>query len=94
MAEGEGAELCGVAEEQRIGAADHERGYATIREIAVAEKINESYVGRILRLTLLAPNIVEAIMVGRHRAGLQLDDLLHRFPVAWQEQSSIWERAK
>jgi len=60
--------------------------YATIREIAAAEKINESYVGRILRLTLLSPNIVEAIMVGRHCAGLQLHDLLRRFPVAWQEQ--------
>jgi hypothetical protein len=36
--------------------------YATIREIAGAEKINETYVGRLLRLTLLAPDIVEAIV--------------------------------
>ena len=36
--------------------------YATIAEIAAAEKINESYVGRVLRLTLLAPDIVEAIL--------------------------------
>ena len=41
--------------------------YATIREIAAAEKINESYVGRVLRLTLLAPDIVEAILDGRSR---------------------------
>jgi hypothetical protein len=34
--------------------------YATIREIAAAEKVNESYVGRVLRLTPLAPWIVEA----------------------------------
>jgi len=34
--------------------------YSTIREIAVAEKINETYVGRVMRLTLLAPDIVEA----------------------------------
>jgi hypothetical protein len=33
----------------------------TIAEIAAAEKINESYVGRVLRLTLLAPDIVEAM---------------------------------
>ena len=39
--------------------------FATIREIAAAEKINESYVGRVLRLTLLAPDIVEAILSGR-----------------------------
>ena len=44
--------------------------YATIREIAAAEKINESYVGRVLRLTLLAPDIVEAILSGRQPAEL------------------------
>jgi hypothetical protein len=60
--------------------------YATIAEIGVAEKINESYVGRVLRLTLLAPDIVEAILGGRQPAKLQLEDLLRRFPVAWQEQ--------
>ena len=60
--------------------------FATIREIAVAEKINESYVGRVLRLTLLAPDIVEAVLGGRQPAGLQLDRLLRRLPVEWQEQ--------
>jgi hypothetical protein len=35
--------------------------FATVEEIAVAEKINPSYVGRVLRLTLLAPDIVDAI---------------------------------
>jgi hypothetical protein len=60
--------------------------YTTIAEIAVAEKINESYVGRVLRLTLLAPDIVETILGGRQPAGLQLEDLLRRFPVAWQGQ--------
>ena len=43
--------------------------HATIAEIAAAEKIDESYVGRILRLTLLAPDIVEAILIGRQPAG-------------------------
>lgn len=59
---------------------------ATIAEIAVAEKINESYVGRVLRLTLLAPEIVEAILRGRQPAKLQLEDLLRRFPVGWRKQ--------
>jgi hypothetical protein len=60
--------------------------YPTIRELAAAEKINESYVGRVLRLTLLAPGIVEAILNGRQPAELQLDVLMKRFPVGWQEQ--------
>ena len=60
--------------------------YPTIREIAMAEKINESYVGRVLRLTLLAPDIVEAILAGRQPAELQLDLLLRRFPVGWRQQ--------
>ena len=44
--------------------------YAIIRDIAVAEKIDETYVGRVLRLTLLAPDIVEAILAGRQLAGV------------------------
>lgn len=59
--------------------------YATIREIAAAEKINESYVGRVLRLTLLAPDIVEAILGGWQPVGLQLDRLMKQFPVGWAE---------
>lgn len=61
-------------------------GYASITELAEAEKINQSYVCRILRLTLLAPEIVEAIVGGRHPAGLQLDRLLRQFPVTWEQQ--------
>lgn len=60
--------------------------YATIREIANAEKINETYVGRVLRLTLLAPDIVEAILNGRQPAALQLDTLMRLFPVEWEHQ--------
>lgn len=60
--------------------------YATIREIAVAEKINETYVGRVLRLTLLSPEIIEAIVNGRQPLRLQLDHLLRRFSVEWREQ--------
>jgi hypothetical protein len=67
--------------------------HATIAEIAVGEKINESYVGRVLRLTLLAPDIVEAIMIGRQPAKLQLESLLKRFSVAWQEQrAEMWNQ--
>jgi hypothetical protein len=64
---------------------------ATIVEIAEAEKINESYVGRVLRLTLLAPNIVEAILNGRQLTGLQLDSLMKRFPVCWRAQRDAFQ---
>jgi hypothetical protein len=59
--------------------------YATIREIAAAENINETYVGRVLRLTLLGPELVEGILAGRH-PDLQLGQLVKKFPVDWDVQ--------
>ncbi|KPL53172.1 hypothetical protein ABB55_13915 [Prosthecomicrobium hirschii] len=65
--------------------------HATIEELAAAERINPSYVSRLLRLTLLAPDIVEAVLDGRQPAGLQLDDLLAPFPVEWEAQKlAFW----
>jgi hypothetical protein len=60
--------------------------YATVEEIAEAEKINTSYVSRILRLTLLAPEIVEAILDGCQPADLTLATLMQPLPVIWREQ--------
>jgi len=60
--------------------------YATIREIAKAEKINPSYVSRVLRLTLLAPATVEAIVDGRASATPTLAEAMKVFPVAWSQQ--------
>ena len=60
--------------------------FATVDEIAVAEKINASYVSRVLRLTLLAPDIVEAILSGRQPPELTLAALMRPFPVEWREQ--------
>jgi hypothetical protein len=60
--------------------------YASISEIAASEKIDRGYVGSILRLTLLAPDIVEAILDGRHQDGLGLPALLGPFPVEWGQQ--------
>jgi hypothetical protein len=67
--------------------------YATIREIAEAEKISETYVGRVLRLTLLTPGIVQAILDGRQPPELQLDTILHRFPVDWSGQEKAFQDA-
>ena len=56
--------------------------YVSSAELAKAEKVNDSYLSRILRLTLLAPDIIEAIMTGRQPSTLQLDDLLKPLPAA------------
>jgi hypothetical protein len=65
--------------------------FATIMDLAAAEKINPSYLSRVLRLTSLAPDIVDAILDSRQPADLQLEDLLRPFPVRWREQrAEIW----
>jgi hypothetical protein len=58
--------------------------YGTLAEMADAERISRSYVSRILRLTLLAPDIVERILDGRPTAGLA--QFLKPFPVEWERQ--------
>jgi hypothetical protein len=60
--------------------------YATIKEIAKAEKINPSYVSRVLRLTLLAPATVEAILDGRANTAPTLAEAMDPFPVEWRLQ--------
>ena len=60
--------------------------YGTIEEIAAAEKINSSYVSRLLRMTLLAPDIVEAILDGRQPTEMTLAGLMAPFAVVWGEQ--------
>ncbi|MGK7864885.1 hypothetical protein [Falsiroseomonas sp. E2-1-a4] len=60
--------------------------YGTIDELAAAEKINSSYVSRLLRLTLLSPDIVESILDGRQPAGMTLPALMEPFPVEWERQ--------
>jgi hypothetical protein len=60
--------------------------HATLEDLARAKGVARSYVSRVLRLTMLAPEIVEAILDGRQSAALQLDDLLDGFPVEWEQQ--------
>ena len=64
--------------------------YGTVEEIAVAEKINASYVGRVLRLTLLAPTIVEAILEARQPAEMTSARLMKPFAVGWGEQNRVF----
>ncbi len=60
--------------------------YGSIKELATAEKVNDSYVCRILRLTLLAPDVVEVILDGRQPRMLQLKDLMRVVSNDWSEQ--------
>jgi hypothetical protein len=64
--------------------------YGTLAEIAETEKINESYVGRLFRLTLLAPDLLEAIVNGTQSPDMTLATLIRPFPVAWQSQRTFW----
>lgn len=67
--------------------------YASVAELAAAEKINQSYVCRVLRLTLLAPAIVEAILDGRQSPELQMEALLKPFSVEWGLQRADFRLA-
>jgi hypothetical protein len=60
--------------------------FTTINELAAAEKINASYVSRVLRLTLLAPDIVEAILDGQQPEGMTLPGLMKGVEVEWARQ--------
>jgi len=60
--------------------------YGTLNELAAAEKINSSYLSRLLRLTLLAPEIVEAILDGRQPEGMTLPVLMDGVPTEWDRQ--------
>ena len=60
--------------------------FATIAELAEREGIAPSYMTRVLRLTLLSPEIVEAILDGRQSAEVTLASLMEPFPLEWAAQ--------
>jgi len=64
--------------------------FSSAAELAKASQVNESYLCRVLRLTLLAPDIVEATLDGRQPSTLELKDLLKPFPLEWQAQRKLW----
>ena len=76
----------GIARAHRWQRLLEEGEYLSIAELARAEKINDSYLSRVLRLALLAPDIIEVILDGQHPKGLKLTDLLKPFPMEWHRQ--------
>ena len=60
--------------------------FNTITELAMHEKMAPSYMTRVLRLTLLAPEIIETILDRRKKPEVTLALLLESFPIEWTEQ--------
>ena len=60
--------------------------HATFDDLAKAEGVSQSHVSRILRLTLLSPDLVEAILAGREPEGMRLEGLLAGFSDDWRRQ--------
>jgi hypothetical protein len=67
--------------------------YASISEMAAAEKIERGYLGSLLRLTLLAPDIVSDILDGRQPGRLTLPELLEPLPTDWAIQRTAFKRS-
>lgn len=60
--------------------------YASITELAAVEKLDRGYLGSLLRLTLLAPDIIESVLDGRQPDGASLPALMEPFPIEWARQ--------
>jgi hypothetical protein len=63
--------------------------YASITDLAKAKDVNQSYACRLLRLTLLAPDLIETVLNGRQASGLMLKELLGPLPSNWNEQIKV-----
>lgn len=64
--------------------------FDSVRDLAKAERINEVYLSRVLRLTLLSPKITEVILSGRQCEDLQLAKLMKPFPSDWEQQETLF----
>jgi hypothetical protein len=62
----------------------------SITDLAEQERVTDAYVCRLLPLTCLAPDIVEAILDGRQPKGLRLAEVLGNGPLDWGEQRASW----
>jgi hypothetical protein len=67
--------------------------YTTVSEMGDAENISKSYMSRILRLALLAPDLVEVILAGRTAQPLMLDQLERPLPMSWDDQRCLLSAA-
>lgn len=64
--------------------------FASISELAEKEGIAFTYMARLMRLSLLSPELVDAVIDGRQPAHITLANLMDPFPAAWKEQHALW----
>jgi len=64
--------------------------FSSISELAEKEGIAFTYMARLMRLSLLSPEIVDGIMDGSQPAGVTLANMMEPFPLNWQEQRALW----
>jgi hypothetical protein len=64
--------------------------FSSISELAEKEDITFTYMARLMRLSLLSPDIVDAIMAGRQHPDITLANLVGPFPLDWNEQRAQW----
>jgi hypothetical protein len=64
--------------------------YGSVEDLAAKERINKSYLCRTMRLTLLAPDLVEAILNGTQPRTLTLGSLIAALPDVWDEQRALF----
>jgi hypothetical protein len=68
----------------------HSGKYKSINQMANKLKVNNAYMRRLIRFTLLAPDIVEAILDGGEPDGFSQNNLVGMMPADWDEQRSRW----
>jgi hypothetical protein len=68
--------------------------YRSTGELAGAEGVTRSFVNRLLRITLLAPDIVEAILEGRQAKRLMLEELMGSMSSVWEEHRHRFARPR
>ena len=76
-----------TAEADRIG-----QEYSRLEDLAHGAGVDRTYVGRMLRLTSLAPDIVEAVLKGDEPEGMSLGRLRRGLPMRWEEQRKAYKK--
>lgn len=64
--------------------------FASISELAEKEGIAFTYMARLMRLSLLSPELVDAVIDGHQPANITLANLMGPFPANWKEQHRLW----
>lgn len=64
--------------------------YESPKELAEKEKVEVTHMYRVMRLTLLAPDIIEAVLNGKQPRTLTLQNVVRGFPISWQEQRKVF----